>query len=76
MRISQLAAQIDQAEHRIAQLQAFTATLRQALHRLEALPDRPAPCDPDCPSGIRPSAPAPSKPNTSNPAASTACRRP
>ncbi|MEW2354223.1 MerR family transcriptional regulator [Spirillospora sp. NPDC029432] len=44
----QLTAQIDQAEHRITQLRAFTATLRAAVHRLDALPDRPASCDPAC----------------------------
>lgn len=43
-----VAARIADANARAAELTAFTATLRQALGRLDALPDRPVPCDPDC----------------------------
>lgn len=43
-----VAARIADANGRAAELAAFTATLRQALERLDALPDRPVPCDPDC----------------------------
>jgi DNA-binding transcriptional MerR regulator len=54
-----IAAQVDQAERRAAELSAFTTTLRAALEHLDALPDRAGPCGPECglltattPSGI------------------------
>ncbi len=37
------------AERRAAQLEAFAASLRDALNRLDALPDRHTSCDPACP---------------------------
>lgn len=37
------------AEQRAAQLEVFTASLRDALARLDALPDRHTSCDPACP---------------------------
>ncbi|WP_329249038.1 hypothetical protein OG417_02445 [Actinoallomurus sp. NBC_01490] len=47
-----IAARIADAEARAAELSAFTAALHQALERLDALPDRPAPCAPECGSVI------------------------
>ncbi|MFD5317402.1 MerR family transcriptional regulator [Streptomyces sp. NPDC127098] len=43
-----LLARLAEAEDRAAELAAFTASLRAALERLDALPDRAAPCDPSC----------------------------
>lgn len=43
-----IAARIADANARAAELTAFTVTLHQALERLDTLPDRPVPCDPDC----------------------------
>ncbi|MFI1956150.1 MerR family transcriptional regulator [Streptomyces xinghaiensis] len=43
-----VAAQIADAEAHAAELAAFTATLDRALAHLDALPDRPGRCDPEC----------------------------
>ena len=43
-----VAARLDEAEHRIAELSAFTTALTGALEHLDALPDRSGPCDPRC----------------------------
>ncbi|MBY8880137.1 MerR family transcriptional regulator [Actinacidiphila acidipaludis] len=43
-----IAARLDDAERRAAELREFTASLRQALDHLDALPDRAGRCDPDC----------------------------
>ncbi|GGZ72402.1 MerR family transcriptional regulator [Streptomyces rochei] len=43
-----IAARITDAEARAAELAAFTATLHTALDHLDALPDRPGRCDPEC----------------------------
>ncbi|MEY9928016.1 MerR family copper efflux transcriptional regulator [Catenulispora sp. GP43] len=43
-----IAHRLDEAELRVAELAAFTTTLRGALAHLDALPDRDEPCDPLC----------------------------
>lgn len=43
-----IAARLAGAEQRLAQLTAFAASLRGALERLDALPDRADRCDPEC----------------------------
>ena len=43
-----IAARLDDAERRSAELGAFTTSLRQALDHLDALPDRAGRCDPAC----------------------------
>ncbi|MFJ8313464.1 MULTISPECIES: MerR family transcriptional regulator [unclassified Streptomyces] len=43
-----VAGQITNAEQRITELTAFTASLHRALKHLDALPDRTVPCDPAC----------------------------
>ncbi len=43
-----VAARLGEAEARIAELAAFTASLRRALAHLDALPDRSGRCDPRC----------------------------
>ncbi|MGW1868935.1 MerR family transcriptional regulator [Streptomyces mauvecolor] len=43
-----IAARLAEAAQRAAELAAFTASLHQALERLDALPDRDVPCDPQC----------------------------
>ena len=43
-----IADRLAEAEQRSAELAAFTASLRAALEHLDALPDRTAPCDPEC----------------------------
>lgn len=43
-----LAARLDQAEVRRAEVEAFIAELQQALTHLDALPDRAERCDPHC----------------------------
>ncbi|MDX6740698.1 MerR family transcriptional regulator [Actinocorallia sp. A-T 12471] len=44
-----IAARLAEAEQRTAHLAAFTTSLRDALDRLDALPDRHTSCDPTCP---------------------------
>lgn len=58
-----IAHRIGEAEARSAQLAAFTATLRQALAHLDALPDRATRCDPEC-GFLRPARPGPVEPRT------------
>lgn len=43
-----IAARRTEAEHRAAELAAFTAALHRALEHLDALPDRSGRCDPEC----------------------------
>lgn len=43
-----VAARLDEAERRVAELTAFTASLHSALEHLDALPDRAGRCDPEC----------------------------
>ena len=43
-----IATRLADAEQRIAELTAFTASLRTALAHLDSLPDRATPCDPEC----------------------------
>ncbi|MFD8379119.1 hypothetical protein ACFV2X_11375 [Streptomyces sp. NPDC059679] len=43
-----IADRLAEAEHRAAELRTFTASLHAALKHLDALPDRGAPCDPQC----------------------------
>jgi hypothetical protein len=43
-----IAARIADAESRAAELAGFTAILYRALDHLDALPDRPGRCDPEC----------------------------
>src|SRR5699024_9455688 len=43
-----IAARLDEAQQRIAELTAFTTSLDAALDHLDALPDRDQPCDPHC----------------------------
>lgn len=43
-----IAARRDEAQRRVAELTAFTASLHSALDHLDALPDRDQPCDPHC----------------------------
>jgi MerR family copper efflux transcriptional regulator len=43
-----VAARLDEAERRITELTAFTASLTRALAHLDALPDRSGRCDPQC----------------------------
>jgi len=43
-----VAVHLQQAERRIAELTAFTASLHQALAHLDDLPDRAGRCDPEC----------------------------
>ncbi|MFE4960233.1 MerR family DNA-binding protein [Streptomyces sp. NPDC056653] len=52
-----IAARLDEAEQRAAELTAFTASLHTALEHLDALPDRTTPCDPEC-GLLTPPAPA------------------
>ncbi|MFH8411423.1 MerR family transcriptional regulator [Streptomyces sp. NPDC018019] len=54
-----IAARLDESEHRVAELTAFTASLHAALEHLDALPDRAGPCDSGCAFGgplVRPAA--------------------
>lgn len=46
--VPRVANRLAEAGQRAAELAAFTATLRDALSRLEALPDRAEPCDAQC----------------------------
>ncbi|MEV6422432.1 MerR family transcriptional regulator [Streptomyces sp. NPDC051662] len=43
-----IAARLEEAERRVAELTAFTTSLNSALDHLDALPDRAEPCDPRC----------------------------
>ncbi|MFT9480261.1 MerR family transcriptional regulator [Streptomyces sp. 11-1-2] len=43
-----IAGRLDEAERRVAELTAFTASLHSALKHLDALPDRAGRCDPEC----------------------------
>ncbi len=43
-----LAARLGEAERRVAELTAFTGTVRAALAHLDTLPDRAGPCDSGC----------------------------
>jgi MerR family copper efflux transcriptional regulator len=43
-----VAARLEEAERRVAELTAFATSLRQALAHLDALPDRAGRCDPEC----------------------------
>lgn len=43
-----IAARLDEAQQRVAELTAFIASLHTALDHLDALPDRDQPCDPRC----------------------------
>lgn len=43
-----IAARLDEAGHRAAELATFTIALRRALAHLDALPDRDVRCDPEC----------------------------
>ncbi|KEI45575.1 MerR family transcriptional regulator [Saccharopolyspora rectivirgula] len=43
-----ITARLDEAQQRVAELMAFTASLHSALDHLGALPDRDQPCDPHC----------------------------
>ncbi|MCT2582169.1 MerR family transcriptional regulator [Actinophytocola sp. S1-96] len=43
-----IAARLAEAERRVAELTAFTASLHDAVAHLDALPDRDGPCDPEC----------------------------
>jgi DNA-binding transcriptional MerR regulator len=43
-----IAARLDEAQGRLAELEPFTASLRSALEHLDALPDRTGRCDPEC----------------------------
>ncbi|NNN31287.1 MerR family transcriptional regulator, partial [Streptomyces sp. S3(2020)] len=43
-----VAARLAGAEQRVAELEAFAASLRGALEHLDALPDRAGRCDPEC----------------------------
>ncbi|MCL7376547.1 MerR family transcriptional regulator [Streptomyces sp. 35G-GA-8] len=52
-----VAARLDEAERRVAELTAFTASLNSALEHLDALPDRAEPCDPQCGFLTRPRRP-------------------
>jgi DNA-binding transcriptional MerR regulator len=53
-----VAARLEEAERRVADLTAFAASLRQALAHLDALPDRPGRCDPEC-GFLAPAGPSP-----------------
>ena len=43
-----VAARLEEAGRRGAALAEFTASLRSALERIDAMPDRPGPCDEEC----------------------------
>jgi DNA-binding transcriptional MerR regulator len=43
-----IVARLDEAEQRVSELGAFTASLHHALEHLDALPDRAGRCDPEC----------------------------
>lgn len=43
-----IAARLDDAERRLAELCTFTASLQQSLEHLDQLPDRSTRCDPEC----------------------------
>ncbi|MFG3255318.1 MerR family transcriptional regulator [Streptomyces sp. NPDC048172] len=43
-----IAARLEEARRRTAELSGLTATLHAAMEHLDALPDRTGPCDPDC----------------------------
>lgn len=43
-----IAARLDEAARRVAELTALAASLHRALNHLDALPDRAVPCDPEC----------------------------
>lgn len=43
-----VAARLRSAERRVTELDAFAASLGRALDHLDALPDRPGRCDPEC----------------------------
>jgi DNA-binding transcriptional MerR regulator len=48
-----VAARLTESEQRLTELEAFTRSLHDVLHHLDALPDRADPCDTECgfPSG-------------------------
>ncbi|NKZ07841.1 MerR family transcriptional regulator [Actinomadura latina] len=48
-----VAARLTESEQRLTELEAFTRSLHDVLHHLDALPDRADPCDAECgfPSG-------------------------
>lgn len=54
-----IAAHLDEAQQRLAELTNFTASLHSALDHLDALPNRDEPCDPQCGflTGPRPTGP-------------------
>lgn len=54
-----IAARLDEAQQRVAELTVFTASLHAVLDHLDALPDRDQPCDPHCGflTGPRPAGP-------------------
>jgi MerR family copper efflux transcriptional regulator len=56
-----IAARLDEAEARTAELTAFTASLRTAVEHLDALPDRTSRCDPGC-GLLEPVSPGPAHP--------------
>ncbi|RMI46055.1 MerR family transcriptional regulator [Streptomyces triticirhizae] len=62
-------ARLAAAEERAAELASFTATLRAALARLDALPDRSGRCDPSCVFLEPPDAPEPGPPVAEPPVA-------
>lgn len=43
-----LAARLTESEQRLTEMATFTRSLHDVLHRLDALPDRTAPCDAEC----------------------------
>lgn len=43
-----IAARLDDAERRLAELRTLTSSLQRALEHLDALPDRSTRCDPEC----------------------------
>ncbi|NHC22977.1 MerR family transcriptional regulator [Nocardioides sp. IC4_145] len=43
-----IATRLDEVREQIAELQAFARVLVDSLDQLDALPDRSAPCDPEC----------------------------
>lgn len=73
-------ARLAEAETRLADLAAFTASLRRALDQLDALPDRTGRCDPGCGfldpplrAGSRPAGPSPRPAEHDQRAAPVAC---
>ncbi|NEA27950.1 MerR family transcriptional regulator [Actinomadura bangladeshensis] len=43
-----VAARLTESERRLTEMEAFTRSLHDVLHRLDALPDRTVPCDAEC----------------------------